>query len=67
MAVCTNGFVSMTAPNKGFKGIVLETAPHVKFTHFIIHREAPASKQLSPELRKVLCDIVKIVNFRRPL
>lgn len=31
--------------------------------HSIIHREALASRQLSPEINKVLTDVVNMVNF----
>ncbi len=37
-------------------------APHVKFTHCIIHRESLASKTLDSELNSVLKCAIKIVN-----
>ncbi len=40
----------MVGKNDGLKAKVLEVAPHVKFTHCIIHRESLASKTLDSEL-----------------
>ncbi|KAK0139983.1 Zinc finger MYM-type protein 6 [Merluccius polli] len=59
----------MLGKNKGLKAKVLSIAPHVKFTHCIIHREALASKTLEPELNNVLQTAIKMVNFikSRPL
>lgn len=53
----------MQGKNKGLKAKVLRVAPHVKFTHCIIHREALATKTLQPELNNVLQAATKIVNF----
>ena len=49
--------------------IKLRIAPHVKFTHCIINREALAAKNLEPEVNQVLKDVIQIVNFikARPL
>ncbi len=47
VGVCTD---VMVGKNDGLKAKVLEVAPHVKFTHCIIHRESLASKTLDSEL-----------------
>nr|XP_055065380.1 SCAN domain-containing protein 3-like [Misgurnus anguillicaudatus] len=62
VAVCTDGAGAMVGKNKGLKAKVLEVAPHVKFTHCIIHRESLASKALDSELHSVLNCAIKIVN-----
>uniref|UniRef100_A0A8C6SUE5 HAT C-terminal dimerisation domain-containing protein n=1 Tax=Neogobius melanostomus TaxID=47308 RepID=A0A8C6SUE5_9GOBI len=63
VSVCTDGAAAMQGSRKGFKACVLEVAPHVKFLHCMIHREALASKCLEPELRNVFQTSVKMVNF----
>ncbi len=62
VGVCTDGAGAMVGKNKGLKAKVLEVAPHVKFTHCIIHRESLASKTLDSELNNVLKCAIKIVN-----
>ena len=59
----------MMGKNKGLKAKVLSVAPHIRFTHCLIHREALAAKTLEPELEDVLQTTVKIVNHikSRPL
>lgn len=67
--MCTDGAGAMLGKKKGLKARVLQVAPHVCFTHCIIHREALACKTLSAELKNVLDTAVKIVNYikSRPL
>ena len=36
--------------------------PDIMSTHCIIHREQLVSKKMSPELHKVLSDVIKIIN-----
>ena len=36
--------------------------PDIMFTHCIIHREHLVAKKMSPELNKVLSDVIKIIN-----
>ncbi|CAL9702155.1 unnamed protein product [Knipowitschia caucasica] len=69
VSVCTDGAGAMLGKNRGLKARVLQVAPHVIFTHCIIHREALASKSLNPELKHVLDTAVKMVNHikSRPL
>jgi len=52
-----------------FLAKALEFAPHINFTHCIIHTENLASKTLDPDLKSVLDTAIKIVNFikLRPL
>ena len=58
----TDGAPAMLGRKSGFRGRVLEVAPHVIFTHCMIHRYALASKVLPDELSSVLSDIIKLVN-----
>ena len=46
ISVFTDGAPSML----GFKGLVLQKAPHVTFVHCIVHRHTLASKTLPSEL-----------------
>lgn len=69
LSVTSDGAAALTGTKKGFKGKVTEIAPHVKFVHCIIHRQAIAAKKLEPEIHRVLQDVISVVNFikRRPL
>ncbi|CAM5151165.1 unnamed protein product [Natator depressus] len=60
VSVTTDGAAALTGIKK---------APHVKFIHSIIHRQAIAAKKLEPEVHKVLQDVIDVVNFikTRPL
>ncbi|TKS68835.1 SCAN domain-containing protein 3 [Collichthys lucidus] len=59
----------MTGSVKGLLGQVKKVNPKIKWMHCIIHREALASKRMSPDLSAVMDDAVKIINFihSRPL
>lgn len=67
--VCTDGAASMTGRVKGLIAQIKKVNPDVQWNHCIIHREALASKRMSPELHEVLNDAVKVINFveSRPL
>ena len=69
VGVCTDGAASMTGDKKGLKAKIKEVAPHVCFTHCIIHREVLATKNLDVEAKTVLQEAIKVVNFvkSRPL
>ncbi|CAM4541743.1 unnamed protein product [Lepidochelys olivacea] len=69
VSVTSDGVAALTGIKKGFRGKVTEIAPHVKFIHRIIHRQAIAAKKLEPEVHKVLQDVIDVVNFikTRPL
>ena len=59
----------MVEKHKGFLARVSQIAPHINFTHGIIHRENLAIKTLDQQLKCVLSSVVKIVNYikSRPL
>ncbi len=63
VGVCTDGAGSMLGKNKGLAALVREVAPHVRFTHCMIHREALVAKTLPAELNAVLQTATQIVNF----
>uniref|UniRef100_A0A8C6P9H3 DUF4371 domain-containing protein n=1 Tax=Nothobranchius furzeri TaxID=105023 RepID=A0A8C6P9H3_NOTFU len=62
ISVSTDGAAAMLGNDKGLKATVVQVAPHINFTHCIIHREVLASKSLDPELKTVLESANKIVN-----
>ncbi|XP_068233477.1 protein FAM200C-like [Palaemon carinicauda] len=55
----------MAGCKSGFKAFVKNAAPHVSFTHCMLHRYALAMKTLPPGHQEVLTDVVKIVNHIR--
>ncbi|MGH0176926.1 UNVERIFIED_CONTAM: hypothetical protein FKN15_073970 [Acipenser sinensis] len=61
--VCTDGAASMTGRVKGLLAHIKKVNPDVEWNHCIIHREALASKRMSPELHDVLNDAVKAINL----
>ena len=62
VGVCTGGAGAMMGKHKGLNAKIQAVAPHVRFTHCFIHREALASKALDNELSCVLQTVIKIVN-----
>ena len=46
VGICTDSAPSMMGDKSGFKGLVTNIAPHVSFTHCLIHRFALAMKTL---------------------
>ncbi|KAJ4941766.1 hypothetical protein JOQ06_011640 [Pogonophryne albipinna] len=67
--ICTDGAAAMTGRVKGLFGNVRKVNPDIKWMHCIIHREALASKRMSPDLSAVMDDAVKMINViqSRPL
>lgn len=59
----------MTGRVRGLMAHVKKQNPTAQWSHCIIHREALASKRMSPELHEVLNEAVKVINFikSRPL
>ena len=55
----------MTGVHSGFQACVRNIAPHVQFTHCMIHRHVLAMKTLPDDLADVLSNVVKIVNHIR--
>lgn len=69
IAVCTDGAAAMTGSKSGVVARIKKVAPNVQSIHCMIHRQALASKRLSPDLHDVMNLVVKVVNFikSRPL
>ncbi|KAJ8394211.1 hypothetical protein AAFF_G00047940 [Aldrovandia affinis] len=61
--ICTDGAASMTGQHRGLLSRIRRVNPDIETMHCIIHREALASKHMSPELHEVLNDSVKVINF----
>lgn len=69
VGVCTDGAPSMLGTVKGFVTLVKNENKHVITTHCFLHREALVAKTLGNELKSVMDEVVKMVNFikSRPL
>jgi hypothetical protein len=63
--VCSDGAAAMTGKLNGLfaKIKLLPHTSNIKFTHCMIHREALVAKKISPELDKVLKEVVTVINF----
>lgn len=68
-SICTDAAASMTGSAKGLIARIKKENPDVMWTHCVIHREALASKKMSPVLHDVLNSSIKVINFikSRPL
>nr|XP_027201527.1 zinc finger BED domain-containing protein 5-like [Dermatophagoides pteronyssinus] len=69
IGVCTDGAPAMTGHLKGFISYVKSINPDILFTHCFLHREALVTKVLPSNLKIVLEQSVKMVNYikSRPL
>lgn len=69
IGVCSDGAQTMAGMRKGLQELIKKASPNAEWTHCVIHREALASKHISPELNEVMTDVVSVVNFikTRPL
>lgn len=63
VGVCTDGARAMSGQYGGLQALIKTKAPNAKWTHCIIHREALAAKNISPELNFVMETVIKVVNF----
>lgn len=63
IGMCTDGAAAMTGVRKGLAQRISEVAnTNFMASHCIIHREALASKEMSPELNDTLMLSVKMIN-----
>ena len=69
VGICTDGAPSMTGSLKGFVSLVKQKNPSVVTTHCFLHREALIAKTIAVEMKTVLNQAVKMVNYvrQRPL
>lgn len=62
-SICTDGAPSMTGSIKGFVTIAKEQNPGIMTTHCFLHREALVAKSIVGDLKLVLDQVVKMVNY----
>ncbi|XP_043923363.1 zinc finger BED domain-containing protein 5-like [Protopterus annectens] len=61
--LCTDGAKSMLGIYSGLCGLVMKVAPNISWSHCCIHRQSLACKNFPGELKLVLDEAVKVVNF----
>lgn len=47
----------------GLQGLIKRVSPNVQWMHCMIHHEALAFKQVSPELNDVMTNVIATVNY----
>ncbi|XP_053101415.1 SCAN domain-containing protein 3-like isoform X2 [Hemicordylus capensis] len=62
VGICTDGAAAMNGRISGFTTRVKEVTSECESTHCVLHREMLASRKMSPELKNVLQDAIKIIN-----
>lgn len=67
--ICTDGAKAMTGKTAGAVSRMKNKAPNCSSSHCILHRQALAMKQMPSNLKLVMDEAVKIINFikSRPL
>ncbi|XP_067129334.1 SCAN domain-containing protein 3-like, partial [Centruroides vittatus] len=60
VSVCTDGARAQSGRYGGLQALIKTKAPNGKWTHCVIHREALATKNISPELNLVIDIIIKV-------
>ncbi|KAE8287501.1 Zinc finger MYM-type protein 6 [Larimichthys crocea] len=63
VGICTDGARAMAVIRGGLQALIKRVSPNAQWTHCMIHREALASKQLSPELNDVMTHVIATVNY----
>ncbi|GFY32236.1 zinc finger BED domain-containing protein 5 [Trichonephila clavipes] len=63
VGICTDGARTMSGRFKSIQALVKQKSPLCIWTHCMIHREALASKEMSPGLNIVLTTVVTVVNY----
>ena len=63
VGICTDGAPSMVGCIKGLVSFIKKKNENVIVTHCFLHREALMTKTLGENLREVLDEVVKMVNF----
>ncbi|XP_073324188.1 zinc finger BED domain-containing protein 5-like [Pagrus major] len=63
VGICTDGAQAMAGKQGGLQALIKRVSPNAQWTHCMIHREALASKQLSPELNDVMTHVIATVNY----
>lgn len=63
VGICTDGARTMSGRFQSLQALVKQKSPQCVWTHCMIHREALASKEMSPGLNFVLTTVVMAVNY----
>ena len=63
VGICTDRATAMTGHLTSLVARVKEVAPKCESTHCIIHREMLATRKMLLDLKSVLDDVVKIINY----
>ncbi|GFV94795.1 SCAN domain-containing protein 3 [Trichonephila clavipes] len=63
VGICTDGARTMSGRFKSIQALVKQKSPLCIWTHCMIHREALASKEISPGLNIVLMTVMTVVNY----
>ncbi|GFS98912.1 SCAN domain-containing protein 3 [Trichonephila clavipes] len=63
VGICTDGARTMSGRFKSIQALGKQKSPLCIWTHCMIHREALASKEISPGLNIVLMTVVTVVNY----
>jgi hypothetical protein len=63
VGICTDAAPSMFGSIRGFASPVKKKNPDVFTTHCFVYRELLVSKTLGDEMKEVLNDATKMVNF----
>ena len=61
--VCTDGALAMLGARSGFTKLLKQKNPKVVTLHYIIHREALASRTMPQPLKEALDRAIRLVNF----
>ncbi|KAF0697584.1 zinc finger BED domain-containing protein 5-like, partial [Aphis craccivora] len=61
--LCTDGGKSMSGIYSGLRARVMKIVPNINWSHCCIHRQSLASKNLPGQLKLVLNEAIKLVNF----
>ena len=64
-SLCTDGALTMLGNKSGFASRVKKEVPHITVTHCMLHRHALAAKSLPENLKNVLSNAVRAVNYIR--
>ena len=63
--MCTDGAPAMIGCNSGLRGLIKSDAPHITFTHCMLHKHALVSTALPSLLVDALKIVVETVNYVR--
>lgn len=62
-AVCAHGAAALADNNKELKELMTRMASHIVFNHCLIQRQALVAKDIDEKLRKILQDVIIVINY----